>query len=214
MAADLRLLSRAVPAPLILLALSAASGAAAQAEDPCARANASAVLVSKGEPGDPLRVQGVVYRADGVTPAAGVILYVYQTDATGHYSRNRGEDPRLHAWMRTDEKGRYEFRTIRPAPYPSRTEPAHIHTQIWGPGVATHSNVVLLFADDPLLRPRDREESAALGRFGFIQTAVKGTDGVFEVTLDLRLQETGDTFEENILHGVKPCGVTPPSRPS
>jgi protocatechuate 3,4-dioxygenase beta subunit len=212
-AADLRLLSRAVPVGLILLAPAAAPGWA-RAEDPCARAMSKAVLVEKGEPGEALRVRGTVYRPDGVTPAAGVILYVYQTDTTGHYSRKRGEDPRLRGWMRTDEKGRYEFRTIRPAPYPSRTEPAHIHTQLWGPGVATHSNVVLLFADDPLLRPKDREESAALGRFGFIRAPVKGTDGVFEVTLDMRLQETGDTFEENILHGVKPCGVTPPSRPS
>jgi protocatechuate 3,4-dioxygenase beta subunit len=184
------------------------------AENPCASAGASAVLVEKGEPGVPIRVRGTIYRPDGATPAAGVILYVYQTDVTGLYARRSSDPPRLHGWMRTDEKGRYEFTTIRPGPYPNRTEPAHIHTQIWGPGVETQSNVTLLFADDPLLRPSDRSESAALGRFAFIQAPVKASDGVFEVTLDMRLQEKGDVFEENILHGVAPCGVKPPTRPS
>jgi protocatechuate 3,4-dioxygenase, beta subunit len=211
-AADLRPLSRVLPAAL--LAFSAAAGSDARAEDPCARATASAVLVSKGEPGEPLRVHGVIYRSDGSTPAAGVILYVYQTDNTGHYASRPGDPPRIRGWMKTDERGRFEFLTIRPAPYPNRTEPAHIHTQIWGSGAETHSNVVLLFAGDPLIKPSERAESDSLGRFGFIKAPVKGSDGVFDVTLDMRLQKQGDVFEENILHGVKPCGVMPPSRPS
>jgi protocatechuate 3,4-dioxygenase beta subunit len=180
-------------------------------ENPCEIAKSSATLVKEGEPGTPLRVRGTVYLSDGVTPAAGVILYVYQTDVTGLYAPKRGQDPRLRGWMRTDEKGRYEFLTIRPGPYPSRTEPAHIHTQIWGPqqGVPIHSNVVLLFADDPLIRPKEREESAALGRFGFIKTPEKGVDGVLEVTLDMRAQEQGDDFQESIRHGLRACGVAP-----
>ena len=185
-------------------------------DNPCVTATPKAVLVGKDEPGTPLRVKGTIYRPDGATPAAGVILYVYQTDITGRYAPPGVKSPRLHGWMKTDEKGRYEFWTIRPAPYPNRTEPAHIHTQIWGQpqGVEPHSNVTLLFADDPLLRPKDRAESEALGRFGFIKTPVKGADGVFEVTLDMRLQEKGDVFEEDLLHGVAPCGVKPPTRPS
>jgi len=39
---------------------------------------------------------------------------------------------------------------------------------------------------------------------------VKGPDGVFETTLDIRLKKTADPFESNIRHGVKPCGVNPP----
>ena len=196
----------------LLLGVGAAAFAAA--ENPCAIAKSSAVLVGKDEPGEPLRVRGVVYKTDGVTPAAGVIVYVYQTDITGLYSKKRGDPPRLQAWMRTDEKGHYEFRTIRPGAYPNRTEPAHIHTQIWGGGAPTHSNVTLLFSDDPLLRPKDRAESDALGRFAFIQAPVKGADGVLEITLDMRIAEKADVFEENIMHGARPCGVTPDTRPS
>jgi protocatechuate 3,4-dioxygenase beta subunit len=192
---------------LALLLLVAASTAAP--ENPCTQAKSSATLVSKGEPGTPLRVHGTVYRADGTTPAAGVILYVYQTDDTGVYAKKRGDDPRIRGWMRTDADGRYEFLTIRPAPYPSRTEPAHIHTQIWGTNVPVHSNVVLLFEGDPLIRPKERKESEALGRFGFIGTPVKAPDGIFEVTLDMRIQEKGDDLQESIRHGLRACGVAP-----
>lgn len=181
-----------------------------RAEDPCARATATAVLVKPGEPGEPLRVRGTVYLPDGVTPAAGVILYVYQTDAAGYYARERGADPRIRGWLKTDEKGRFEFSTIRPAPYPNRTEPAHIHTQLWGPGVPTQWNADILFADDPLVRQGQRAESAALGRFAFVETPGKGPDGVAEITFDVRLKAEGDPLESNIRHGVKPCGVTPP----
>lgn len=197
---------------LVLAAAAALFSAGLPAEDPCAGAKASATLVPPGEPGVPLRVRGTVYRSDGKTPAPGVILYVYQTDATGLYARERGADPRIHGWMRTDAAGRFEFLTIRPGAYPNGTTEAHIHTQLWGPGVPPQWNVDLLFADDPRVRPRQRSESAELGRFAFVKSPVKGPDGVFETTLDIRLKASGDTFEDSILHGVRPCGVNPPMR--
>jgi protocatechuate 3,4-dioxygenase beta subunit len=181
-----------------------------QAEDPCARATASAVLVKKGEPGAPLRVRGTVYFPDGVTPAAGVILYVYQTDSKGRYIHLPSSSPRIKGWIRTDEKGAFEFLTIRPGAYPSGSTEAHIHTQLWGPGVEPQWNVDLLFADDPLLPAAKRSASEKLGAFGFVKSPVKGPDGVFETTLDIRLSAKGTPFEDNILHGMKPCGVNPP----
>ncbi len=184
----------------------------AQAEDPCATATSSAVLAPKGEPGDPLRVRGVVYRPDGVTPAAGVILYAYQTDSKGRYIHLPSKSPRIKGWMRTDAQGRFEFLTIRPGPYPNRTEPAHIHFHLWGPDVDPQWNVDLLFEDDTFIKPSRREESESLGKFAFVKAPVKGPDGVFETTLDIRLKPGGDTFEDMILHGVKPCGVNPPVR--
>ncbi|MEX2088444.1 MAG: hypothetical protein WEB62_01690, partial [Bacteroidota bacterium] len=54
------------------------------------------------------------------TPAAGVLLYVYQTDATGAYNNDDGswQRPRINGWFRTDKNGRYEIRTIKPGSYP------------------------------------------------------------------------------------------------
>src|SRR3954469_20205416 len=76
-------------------------------------------ITGEEEAGTPLVVRGVIYRKDGKTPAPGVVLYVYQTDATGHYSPADGQvqakrHRRLRGWMKTGEDGRYEFRTIRP----------------------------------------------------------------------------------------------------
>jgi protocatechuate 3,4-dioxygenase beta subunit len=188
----------------------------AKAEDPCATATSKAVLVKKGELGEPLRVRGVVYRADGTTPAAGLILYAYQTDWKGRYIHLPAKSPRIRGWMRTDAEGRFEFLTIRPGPYPNRTEPAHIHFQLWGGdgGAPPQWNVDLLFEDDKFVKASQRAESESLGKFAFIKAPVKGADGVFEATLDIRLKPEADTFEDMILHGVRPCGVTPPSRPS
>lgn len=85
------------------------------------------------EPGEPTIISGIVYQTDGSTPAEGVILYVYHTNAEGVYPK-RGDEKKwarrhgyLRGWMKTDADGRYRFTTIRPATYPSNTEPAHIH---------------------------------------------------------------------------------------
>src|SRR5690606_21521486 len=74
-------------------------------------------IVPPGEPGTPLVFSGTVYRPDGTTPAPGVVLYVYQTDATGIYGPP-GRPPRLRGWLRaglpTAAAGSYEVRTTRP----------------------------------------------------------------------------------------------------
>ena len=48
--------------------------------------------------------------SDGVTPAEGIVLYVYHTDATGYYNKDDDPyNPRLRGWMKTGKDGRYEF---------------------------------------------------------------------------------------------------------
>lgn len=93
-------------------------------------------IAPETEPGQPLAISGTVYAPDGQTPAPGVIVYAYHTDANGLYRPDKRRDlpPRLRGWARTDAHGRFEFRTIRPAPYPGREVPAHVHFQLWGAG--------------------------------------------------------------------------------
>ena len=104
------------------------------------RLSARARIGPEGEPGEPLQVIGTVYRSDGRTPASGVVLYAYQTNAEGLYangaetsewSRRHG---RLRGWVRTGADGSYAFATIKPAPYPRQTMPAHIHLTVLEPG--------------------------------------------------------------------------------
>ena len=181
-----------------------------RAENPCDGATPKAVLVKAGEPGPKLRVRGTVYRPDGVTPAAGVIVYAYQTDATGHYARFPARTPRIRGWVRTDPSGRFELLTIRPGNYPNRSTEAHIHTQLWGRDAPPQWGPDLNFADDELLRPARRKESESLGRFGFVKSPAQGSDGALETDWSIRLKEKGDWFESNIRHGIEPCGVTSP----
>ncbi len=154
------------------------------------------------EPGEPLEIHGTVYAADGVTPAAGVVLYAYHTDIHGLYRQpGTSGPPRLRAWFKTDASGRYSYRTIHPAAYPERKWAAHVHTQLWSATVPAQWGSTLLFAADPLLNAAERRESAELGRFANIRPLVH-KDGVWRGTHDLRLKTTGDHFEDNTRHGL------------
>lgn len=140
----------------------------------------AASMVSQDEPGERLIVTGTVYKSDKRTPYSGLILYFYQTDATGVYNKVDGswQRPRLHGWVRTDVNGRYEIRTIKPGSYPRRREPAHIHVTgkpASGPPVWLGS---LLFEGDPNLQSKDVRESAEAGNFSYIMKITKGKDNV------------------------------------
>jgi protocatechuate 3,4-dioxygenase, beta subunit len=165
---------------------------------------ASIRIAGPDEPGVPLVVTGQVLQPDGETPAPGVTLYVYQTDATGRYAR-LGRIPRLRGWMTTDAEGRYEYRTIRPAPYPGGRIPAHVHTQLWGGDWPKQWNRDLNFADDERVTERERRESDAAGRFAWVCAPALDADGTQRCTHDLRLKSRGDRFEENIGHGDVPA---------
>ena len=148
-----------------------------------------AVLTEPNEPGDPLHVEGTVYAPDGKTPAPGVTVYVYHTDAEGVYSEtNDNRNPRIKATLITDPRGRYEFRTIRPAPYPGGGVPAHIHYVLKGGGYAEQRRD-LYFEGDPALSGGMIDRSKAAGKFGSVRPVARGEDGVLHCTFDLRFDE-------------------------
>ncbi|MDQ2920818.1 MAG: hypothetical protein M3R52_04270 [Acidobacteriota bacterium] len=45
------------------------------------------VIPPVGEPGEPLVIFGTVYKEDGKTPADGILIYVYHTNAAGIYAK-------------------------------------------------------------------------------------------------------------------------------
>lgn len=151
-------------------------------------------IVPTGETGTPLHLQGRVTDREG-RPQPGVVIYVHQTDASGHYPpdpQRTTQDAatrhgRLRGWVHTDEAGRYHLHTVRPGAYPGAGIPAHIHLQIIEPGRCTYFVGDVLFADDPLLdapaRARAERDPGGSG----ITQPVLDADGVWQATRDITL---------------------------
>lgn len=116
-----------------------------------------------------IKVTGVVYQPDGITPAQGVILYIYQTNEKGVYPTKGGEKDwskrhgYIRGWIKTGKDGRYTFYTMKPGTYPSRSDAAHIHPTILEPGGKYYWVDEYLFEGDPLLTPKQRLPEAPVG---------------------------------------------------
>jgi protocatechuate 3,4-dioxygenase beta subunit len=154
-------------------------------------------IAGPSETGERMEMSGRVYRADGKTPAAEVILYVYHTDAAGYYSPAPGaagltrRHGHLRGWMRTGASGEYKFKTIRPAPYPSRDNPAHIHPIVKEPDKNEYYIDEYVFDDDPLLTPERRAKLENRGGSGVVRLTRAG--GVWagrrDITLGLNIPD-------------------------
>lgn len=119
--------------------------------------NVSNILNIPFYDGRGMTITGTVYKADGITPYPGVLIYVYHTDASGRYSKNGKErgvqkwHGKHHGWMKTGMDGRYILNSIRPAQYPGNTIPAHIHSTVKEPGNKPYWINDFVFRDDPLV---------------------------------------------------------------
>lgn len=143
------------------------------------------------EPGERLVVEGQVFRPDGRTPAPGVIVYAYNTDAQGYYGENHTEyPPRIYGWMQTDASGRFELHTIRPGRYPGMRVPAHVHLELWGGGYPLQWTDGLRFEGDPYLTADMIAADERLGEFRRIQPLARGTDGAWHCRMQIKLQTT------------------------
>lgn len=148
--------------PLLLLCLVSFGGSPQAPTMAEKNAPSKITITSPEEPGERLLVSGVVYGADGKTPLANASVYVYHTDAKGLYTpdvKNDNRNPRLRGYLRTDATGRYEYRTIKPAPYPGDGPPAHIHYHVNAPGYQERV-FEIVFEGDPKIS-KDIRASAA-----------------------------------------------------
>jgi protocatechuate 3,4-dioxygenase beta subunit len=172
------------------------AGAAQQAPEVAnAPANLSSLAVIAGpdEPGERLVISGRVFAPDGETPLAGIIVYGYHTDATGHYTRTGSiRPPALQGWAKTDADGRFEFRTIRPAAYPGRSIPAHVHFILWGAGYPRQWVDELRFEGDPFVTSSMLVEAASAGKFAAVRPLERGPDGTSLCTVNFRVQRVSN----------------------
>lgn len=153
-----------------------------------------AVIPPVDEPGEALVMEGRVFKADGATPAPGVLIYVYHTNAQGVYPKRGDETGNgqrhgyLRAWMKTDEQGRYRFRTIRPAPYPGRDDPAHIHITLTPPGGTEDWIDSFWFKGDPLITGKQlRKVTRPAGQSNVVELSMD-KNGVWQGRRDILLR--------------------------
>ncbi|WP_386811524.1 dioxygenase family protein [Lysobacter koreensis] len=156
-------------------------------------------IVPTAEPGEPMLVSGRVLGPEGA-PRAGIVVYAYQINDRGIYpppSRGRVSHRHgaLRAWVSSYGEGRYAFDTIRPASYPSRDTPQHIHLHVLERGCSTYYIDDILFKDDPLLS--DAHARSRLGRGGPGIGTPKRHKGVWHITRDIRLGHN--------IPGYRPC---------
>jgi protocatechuate 3,4-dioxygenase, beta subunit len=154
-------------------------------------APAKIIITSKDEPGERLIVTGIVYGADGKTPLANASVYVYHTDANGRYTPGATDDnqnPRLRGYLRTDAQGRYEYSTIKPAPYPGNGPPAHIHYHVNAPGYQERV-FEIVFEGDPKIDANIRAQAAKADSGFSVRKLTRDAQGVWHCTQNVTLKK-------------------------
>lgn len=137
-----------------------------------------------------IKVSGTIYQNDGVTPAEGVIMYVYQTDEEGVYPKKGDEQGwakrhgYIRGWVQTDSEGKYTFYTQKPMFYGSA--PAHIHATILEPDGKYYYIKDFLFEGDKNLTSRQINDPRPRGGDKGI-LSYKKQDGILSAQRDLIL---------------------------
>ncbi len=150
----------------------------------------TAIIVQPDEPGPRLLIVGRIENSAG-RPIAGASVTAYNTDITGLYNppSSGTREPRIRGTVITDAEGRFQFLTVRPAPYPEGDEPAHVHLMIAAPSyVKTYSDI--WFEGDPLITPER------------LADAKRDMDNHPELILKVQRVETGPGGLETVRHTV------------
>ncbi len=107
-----------------------------------------------------LKLTGIIYQSDGVTPASDVILFIEQPDEDGDFDLRKSGDERYvfhRSWVKTDEDGRYTFYTFVPGNDRRYNQMQQIFPIIKETSKQEVQLESLLFDNDPLLTKRCRK---------------------------------------------------------
>lgn len=155
---------------------------------------ATLLIPTTGLEGSRLIVVGTVYRPDGRSPAAGVLVYAYHTNPSGIYPKPPGATGMarwhgaLRGWLRTGADGRYRIETLLPGAYPNSTIPAHIHMHVMPPGGRERWIDDITFADDALVDAGYQSRARDIGASHLVRPT-RDAAGVLHVTRDIVLPE-------------------------
>lgn len=157
--------------------------------DAPANVSSKTILSTAADTGEKILISGTVYETDGKTPVPNALIYLYHTDIEGFYGRSRNEPKhgRYRGWLLTDRQGRYEFQTIKPAPYPTKQFAAHIHMTLTTADRKEDWFDNILFDGDPLISERERKEAGSKGGFQPILKLEKSANGIWTARRDVQL---------------------------
>ncbi|WP_299362120.1 hypothetical protein [Winogradskyella sp.] len=138
-----------------------------------------------------LKLTGIIYQSDGVTPANDVIVYIEQPNEDGDFDLRRSGDQRYvfhRSWVKTDAEGRYTFYTFIPGGDRRYNQMQQIFPIIKEASKPERHLESLLFDDDPLLTKRCRKRLTKKGKTGRI-LKTKKENGILIATKDIVLSE-------------------------
>lgn len=138
-----------------------------------------------------LKLTGIVYKSDGITPAKDVIIYIEQPDEDGDFDlRRSGKDRYVfhRSWVKTDVDGRYTFYTFVPGNDRRYNQMSQIFPIIKESSKAEVQLQSLLFNDDYLLTKRCRKRLTKKGQANRILNT-KVEDDILVAKKDIVLSE-------------------------
>ncbi len=142
-------------------------------------------IASEDVEGERLILEGTIYESDGKTPAKNVIIYAYHTNSNGVYKKKGNETGNgirhgyLRGWAKTNSEGKYKFYTIKPAPYPNHTEPAHVHMTLKGDYFNEYWVNATWFKGDKIITKEMIDNLKRTGGFSNIVELKQNADGIW-----------------------------------
>jgi len=145
-------------------------------------------ITNAAERGEPLEISGRCLSWQTGEPVPGVIVYAYHTDGIGLYAGGprRTRHARLRGWMRTGSDGVYGFRSVKPAPYPDGSMPAHVHLIVLEPARPPYWIDDIVFEGEFGVDAAYRARAGLRGGDGVVRLA--RVNGVWTGVRDIRLE--------------------------
>ncbi|WP_179338632.1 peptidase associated/transthyretin-like domain-containing protein [Winogradskyella ludwigii] len=138
-----------------------------------------------------LKLTGIIYQSDGITPAKDVILFIEQPDEDGDFDLRKTGDDRYvfhRSWVKTDADGRYTLYTFVPGGDRRYKQLQQIFPLIKAPTQQIYEVDTFLFDEDPLLTKACRKRMAKKGDATRI-LKLKSLEGMYVAERNIILKE-------------------------
>jgi protocatechuate 3,4-dioxygenase beta subunit len=143
-------------------------------------------MISDSEPGDQISISGKIMNEKTLEPLANVVIELVHADSLGHYFDEKSNwNPRLFAYLISDQKGEFRVGTIRPGLYKDDEGnyiPSHIHFTLELEKYRPYSDE-FTFEDDSILRIQGNRELLP------IATVKKSVKGIKQFNIVLYMQK-------------------------